>query len=94
MAIKAYNETGVTLSTRSNGVITIGRECAATVIGISQDYIMRGIDHNILTQKFVVDGFIPLEDILFDEYQIAYFDTTSLADLDTQTFRAKYGGGS
>ena len=74
MAIKAYNETSVTLSTRSNGVIT------------------SGIDHNVFIQKFVVDGFIPLEDILFDEYQIAYFDTTSLADLDTQTFRAKYGG--
>ena len=50
MAIKAYNETSVTLSTRSNGFITIGRECSATVTGISQDYIMRGIDHNILTQ--------------------------------------------
>lgn len=94
MAIKAYNTGSVTLSTKSNGVVTIGRESAATVIGINQDYIMRGIDHNILTQKFVVDGFIPLEDILFDEYQIAYFDTTSLADLDTQTFRAKYGGAT
>ena len=94
MAIKAYNETSVTLSIRSNGVITMGRECAATVTGISHDYIMHGIDHNVLAQKFVMDGFIPLEDILFDEYQIAYLDTTSLADLDTQTFRAKYGGGS
>lgn len=94
MAIKAYNETSVTLSAKSNGVIAIGKECSATVTGIGQDYIMRGIDHNIFTQKFVIDGFIPLEDILFDEYQIAYFDTTPLADLDTQTFRAKYGGGS
>lgn len=94
MAIKAYNTGSVTISTKSNCVVTIGRECAATTIGISQDYIMRGIDHNILTQKFVVDGFIPLEDILFDEYQIAYFDTTTLTDLDTQTFRAKYGGAT
>lgn len=84
MTIKAYNT-----AVRVNGVQT------ESVVGaFASEILSRGADVGASLQKIVVDGFIPLEDILFDDYQIAYFDTTTITDLDAQKFRAKYGGGS
>lgn len=84
MTIKAYNT-----AVRANGVQT------ESVVGVfASEILSRGADVGVSLQKIVVDGFIPLEDILFDDYQIAYFDTTTITDLDAQKFRAKYGGGS
>ena len=84
MTIKAYNT-----AVRANGVQT------ESVVGaFASEILSRGADVGASLQKIVVDGFIPLEDILFDDYQIAYFDTTVITDLDAQKFRAKYGGGS
>ena len=84
MTIKAYNT-----AVRVNGVQT------ESVVGaFASEILSRGADVGASIQKIVVDGFIPLEDILFDDYQIAYFDTTAIVELDAQKFRAKYGGGS
>ena len=84
MTIKAYNT-----AVRVNGVQT------ESVVGaFVSEILSRGADVGASLQKIVVDGFIPLEDILFDDYQIAYFDTTAITELDAQKFRAKYGGGS
>lgn len=84
MTIKAYNT-----AVRVNGMQT------ESVVGaFASEILSRGADVGASIQKIVVDGFIPLEDILFDDYQIAYFDTTAIVELDAQKFRAKYGGGS
>lgn len=84
MIVKVYNT-----AVRANGV-----QSEVIVGAFESEYISRGADVGVSLQRIVVDGFIPLEDILFDDYQIAYFDTTALTDLDAQKFRAKYGGGS
>ena len=84
MIVKAYNT-----AVRASGV-----QSEVLVGAFESECISRGVDIGVSLQRIVVDGFIPLEDILFDDYQIAYFDTTAIADLDAQKFRAKYGGGS
>lgn len=82
MIVKAYNT-----AVRANGV-----QSEVVVGAFEREYISRGVDVGVSLQRIVVDGFIPLEDILFDDYQIAYFDTTAITTLDAQKFRAKYGG--
>ncbi len=82
MIIKAYNT-----AVRADGI-----QWEAVVGAFESEHISRMADVGVSLQRIVVDGFIPLEDILFDDYQIAYFDTTAITTLDTQKFRTKYGG--